>query len=66
MNYPDLPLIPWSTFVSRVRIRWTEDACPESFFNPNGKQRKMKASKKAPPKPATKKGSGGKGKKDKC
>jgi hypothetical protein len=64
MNYPDLPLIPWTTFVSRVRIRWTEGACPESFFNPDGKQHKM--AKKPAAKPAAKKGSGGKGKKDKC
>ncbi len=61
MLYPDLPLIPWTTFVSRVRIRWTEDACPESFFNPDGKQQTMKAAKKAPPmKPAAKKGDKGK------
>ena len=65
MTFPDLPLIPWSTFVSRVRIRWTEGACPKSFFNLDGKQPTMKKPvKKAAPvgKPA-KKGSGGKEKK---
>jgi hypothetical protein len=65
MNFPDLPLIPWDVFISRVRIRWTTGSTPESFSNPLGKQRKMKATKpakKVAGKPVPKKS----GKKEKC
>jgi hypothetical protein len=60
MNFPDLPLIAWDTFISRVRIRWTSGATPESFFNPDGKQEDMKDKKAAKTlgKPAKKSGKG--------
>jgi len=61
-NYPDLPMIRWGVFASRIRIRWAHGICPESFA-PNP-YRKLEM-KKPMPKPATKKGKG-KEKKGKC
>lgn len=68
MTFPDLPLIRWDTFISRVRIRWAYGIVPESFAVPGAEEvsgtlglyRKQEAmkTKKAMPKPATKKGKG--------
>jgi hypothetical protein len=60
-SYPDLPLIPWNTFISRVRIRWTGGVIPESFCNTHGKQQTMKKPVKkvaSDMKPAKKSGKG--------
>lgn len=37
MTFPDLPLIRWDVFISRVRIRWAHGICPESFSPPTAK-----------------------------